>query len=265
MKIFFVRHGITQVNIDNGAPIHNDHPITKHGELQAKETGKYLKKFGKFDLIISSHRLRTIMTAECIAQELNYKKDIILDPLLSEEIGKLCKDNTECLKSDTLLVAIKNNATKLQLSQYDKYQKLIKNTTDPFERFKLAKKERDLIELMNEKTSYEKRIKNAKKFLNKLKNMNYKTVLVVTHGGEISIYQSIITNTFIYMDTKILYTSNNKILCKDIPYYGNYNCCILGVLYEKDIKKFTLVIPMNILHLEKLINISPEYYKKNLI
>ena len=59
MKIFFVRHAVTQNNIDHVPYTHNEHPITEHGKQQAKETGKYLKKFGKFDLIIASPRFRT--------------------------------------------------------------------------------------------------------------------------------------------------------------------------------------------------------------
>ena len=266
MKIFFVRHAITQNNIDGTPYINNDHPITKHGELQAKDTGKYLKTFGKFDLIISSSRLRTIMTAECIAKELNYKKDIVLDELLSEEISELYKDNIELLSSSKKVIEITiNNASKLQMSQYEKYKKLIKNTTDPFEKLKLEKKQYDLIQLVSIRPSYEHRLKKANKFLNKLKSLNYKNVLVVTHSTEIKVFQSIISNTNFYIDNKILYThnNNNKILSNEISYYGNYNCCILGVLFEKDIKKFTIVIPTNILHLVKLIPLHPESYKLN--
>jgi len=257
MKIFFVRHAVTQINIDNTAYINNNHQITKHGKLQALETGKYLKTFGKFDLIISSHRLRTIMTAEIIAKELNYKKEIIFDKLIAEEISKLCKDNPDCLISfEKIIEIIKNNATKSQTDQYNKYKKLIELSKDPFEIFKLKEKQIDLLTEIKGNTSKEILKKKAKKFLNKLKSYNYNNILVVTHGGVINTIQSIITNT----NTNIVYESN-----KDIKYYGNYNCCIMGMLFEKNIKKFTLVIPSNILHLVKLINKSSESYPPKLL
>jgi len=69
MKIFFVRHAQTQANIDNLNYTLDDtlHPITERGKKQATYTGKYLKdSFGKFDLVISSPRLRCIQTAKLI-------------------------------------------------------------------------------------------------------------------------------------------------------------------------------------------------------
>ena len=87
MKIYFVRHGQTQANIENVYYTLDDsiHPLTKRGEKQATHTGKYLDKIEKFDLIISSSKLRCIQTAKLISKEIGYKDDIIINKLITEE------------------------------------------------------------------------------------------------------------------------------------------------------------------------------------
>jgi len=86
MKIFFVRHAQTRNNANKSYPSldDNENYITEIGEDQATRIGKYLKKFGKFDLIISSPRLRAIQTAELIAKQINYNKNIIINNLIAE-------------------------------------------------------------------------------------------------------------------------------------------------------------------------------------
>ena len=86
MKIIFVRHGQTQTNLKGETYSLDDsiNILNKTGELQAIETGKYLNNFYKFDLIISSPKIRAIQTAELIAKQVNYKKKIIKNDLIME-------------------------------------------------------------------------------------------------------------------------------------------------------------------------------------
>lgn len=66
MKIYFVRHGQTDFNIDKGyANSDIDHPLNETGILQAKQTRDQLK--GKsFDVIVSSPLRRAKKTTEII-------------------------------------------------------------------------------------------------------------------------------------------------------------------------------------------------------
>jgi broad specificity phosphatase PhoE len=113
MKIFFVRYGQTLANLEKKSYNTNDelNSITDRGIQQAIHTGKYLKTFDKFDLIISSPLLRCIQTAEIISKEINYKKDIIKNELISEPIegkasGLHFTEKNELLKKNKKLIGI---------------------------------------------------------------------------------------------------------------------------------------------------------------
>ena len=90
MKIYFIRHGETDYNkklISQGQK--RGIPINQTGIIQSKRTGLYLKNHrladGNFDCIYSSPLLRSKQTAEIIADEINYKKEIIYDSRLMEK------------------------------------------------------------------------------------------------------------------------------------------------------------------------------------
>lgn len=87
-EIFIVRHAQTDMNkagkyYDNHTH-EDDVDINETGIQQAITTGKYLKKFKPFDLVIASPRKRTMHTAELIANQIGYKKPIITSELLFE-------------------------------------------------------------------------------------------------------------------------------------------------------------------------------------
>ena len=67
--------------------------------------------------------------------------------------------------------------------------------------------------------------------------------------------QNILTNS-IGADTILINKTNNNPInnTNENKYFGFENCCIMGLLYEKETKNFTIVIPSNNLHLIKLIN-----------
>lgn len=71
MKLYFVRHGITQEH-ENKKSQKPDSPLSKEGERQARLLAKRLKKRGyKFDVVMASPFERARKTAEIICRELD--------------------------------------------------------------------------------------------------------------------------------------------------------------------------------------------------
>lgn len=72
-KLFYVRHGETEMNVAGLLSGRTETPLTEKGIEQAKATGKELKqKLPKMDLIVCSPYERTYETARLIAQEIGY-------------------------------------------------------------------------------------------------------------------------------------------------------------------------------------------------
>ena len=239
MKIFFVRHGQTQANIDKRFYTLDDsiHPITDRGEKQAIHTGKYLNKIGNFDLIISSPRLRCIQTATLISKEIGYKDDIIINKLIMEEnVTKIVS------KQKNPLEIFKKNKKICKI-----YNELIK-TKDPFKLINLQEKhDNQYFKIIHDDYNINSEILNLKKFLNQLKKLNKKSILVVTHGGIIELIQRIITNTE-FTNLNIFSKDNDKYIKSS--YYEEGNTNIMACLLNDG--KFKLVIPSNTLHLADL-------------
>jgi len=81
MKIYFVRHGQTNLNKDRLIQGRLDEPLNKTGIKQAKETGQLLKSLNiDFKRIVSSPLSRALETAHYSAKKLNYKEEIIILP-----------------------------------------------------------------------------------------------------------------------------------------------------------------------------------------
>ena len=232
MKIFFVRHGQTQVNIDNKDYTLDDsiHPLTERGKKQATHTGKYLNKVGNFDLIISSPRLRCIQTATLISKEIGYKDDIIINKLIMEKASE--KNRKEILNKNKKFCKINNELIK---------------TKDPFELINLQEKHDNQFFKIIYDYDINSEILNLKKFLNQLKKLNKKSILVVTHGGIIELIQQIITNTE-FTNLNIFSKDNDKYI--KAKQYEDGNTKIMACLLNDG--KFKLVIPSNTLHLADL-------------
>ena len=242
MKVFFVRHGQTQANVEKR--LHKDikEPLTDKGILQAKKAGEYLKQFGKFDLVISSPATRSIMTAENIMKEIDYNKKIKVDDLILEEITP----NYAELNHDEIKIIEKNNIELQKILTY--YYKI----TDPFERLEKYNKIKDTtIKLAMGGESHTKQLNKHKTFLSKLKKLNKKCILVVGHGGTIQFMTRIITNT--YFDEKNpIDIIDRKTREKCISYINDLNnTSIMGCLIKNN--KATLVIPPNTKHLDSLL------------
>lgn len=85
-KIYFVRHGESELNKTNAWAGTIDTPLTSLGHKQARATGKALKEKGLiFDVIVASPLVRAHETAKHVAREIGHdEKKIILDPMLVE-------------------------------------------------------------------------------------------------------------------------------------------------------------------------------------
>ena len=129
------------------------------------------------------------------------------------------------------------------IKKYSKiYNELIK-TKDPFELINLQEKLWTQIYKIMYDYDIDKYIKDLKKFLNQLKKLNKKSILVVAHGGTIDIIQQIITNT--EFANLITWYKNIK-----YSHYEDGNTNIMACLLNDG--KFKLVIPSNTLHLADL-------------
>ena len=83
MKIFTVRHGQTNWNIERRLQGHTDTPLNAEGLAQAEKVAKRLSS-EKVDAIYTSDLSRAFKTAEAINQHHNAK--IITPPLLGQNL-----------------------------------------------------------------------------------------------------------------------------------------------------------------------------------
>lgn len=84
IHFYFVRHGLSQLNIEGKFAGHTDTPLVDKGKKQAKSTGKNAQKLG-IEYIISSPLIRAYDTAKLIAKEIKYPESKIeVNPLFIE-------------------------------------------------------------------------------------------------------------------------------------------------------------------------------------
>ena len=237
MKVFFIRHGQTLCNVNKTLYIDNTESITEEGIKQATLAGKYLKQFGKFDLVISSPATRCIQTAKVINKEINYKNEIVLNNLIKEFQRNI---------TPTIQKNIDNKTSK-----FNKLVNEYLTISNPFDKFDFIEKNGDTILISQ---GYESTIdftKKHKKFINQLKKLNKKCILVVGHGGTLIGLTKIITNQQINL-------ANHDILISSPEYRNNctpamtnkfdYSNTSITAWYIKD-NKINLIIPPNTLHL----------------
>lgn len=96
MKLYVIRHGETDVNIENKINALNDDDLNENGIKQAKEVAKTVQKID-YDFIIASPLTRTKHTAKLLNAK---NKEIILDNRLMErDAGQFTKkslDEIDC-------------------------------------------------------------------------------------------------------------------------------------------------------------------------
>jgi uncharacterized phosphatase len=83
-KLYFIRHGLSEMNKTGHFAGTIDTPLTEEGRAQAKKAANHAKDLN-IDLIVSSPLSRARETAEIIAQEIGYpKENIIYSDLIIE-------------------------------------------------------------------------------------------------------------------------------------------------------------------------------------
>lgn len=82
--LYFVRHGLSQLNAEGRVAGHTDTPLTLKGKQQATKAGQSAKNL-EIEHIISSPLSRAYDTAKIIAEEIGYPTDKIeINPLFIE-------------------------------------------------------------------------------------------------------------------------------------------------------------------------------------
>lgn len=91
-RVFFVRHGLSQSNVDGRYSGHIETPLTTRGRGQAVEAGKWARDNGLvFDIVLSSPLSRAHDTAKHISSEVRYNHDdiVLIDALKERHFGAL--------------------------------------------------------------------------------------------------------------------------------------------------------------------------------
>lgn len=225
-EIYFIRHGETDWNkkgLLQGSQ--NDVELNENGEEQSKLTGYYLKdhrlKDVPFDLVLSSPLKRTKKTAEIICDQIKYDHSKIeyMDELKERDQGFIAvgKSNKE-MKMDKF---------------YDKYFEALDKFNSIIDPIEQKDQHHKMEKIFNENYEYEtdeQMILRLTKVIDFLKTTKHKKILIISHGGAISIINSLILNV-----TELV----------KINKYAN-NCHITYYRYIND--KFRLIMPPNTLH-----------------
>ncbi len=86
MELYLLRHGQTDWNRENRMQGRKDMPLNEEGMEQMRQVGKFLREKGhRIDLMVTSPLIRARGSAEIIADEIDYDRDVIInEPLFVE-------------------------------------------------------------------------------------------------------------------------------------------------------------------------------------
>lgn len=89
-KLFFIRHGLSKLNVEGLYAGRTETPLVEEGRLQAKKASKLVKEH-RIDLIVSSPLSRSLETAQIVAREIGYplNKIVVDNRLIERDFGKL--------------------------------------------------------------------------------------------------------------------------------------------------------------------------------
>ena len=120
-RLFFIRHGLSKLNIDGLYAGRTETPLVEKGRLQAKKAGKLAKEHN-IDLIVTSPLSRSVETAQIVAAEIGYPSDKIVvdDRLIERDFGKL--ESQPWSSSHTYKYQVEHGA--------ESNEKLLKRTRD---------------------------------------------------------------------------------------------------------------------------------------
>ncbi|MEO0151214.1 MAG: histidine phosphatase family protein [candidate division WOR-3 bacterium] len=150
MKIYLVRHGQTDYNVNDLLQGWTDNELNENGINQAFELSQKLKN-EKFDIIFSSDLKRAIQTAQIINENNKFKTNLISDKRLREQY----MGDWEGKKYSMLV------------QEYKEF--FIKVKENPFY-FNPPNGEK-----------FEDVVNRVKSFLNELEKQNYEKILIVGH------------------------------------------------------------------------------------
>jgi broad specificity phosphatase PhoE len=248
MQIIFVRHGQSTENVASEEEKSYDPKnikLTERGKEQAKITGTYIGDIygNDFDIIYCSPLKRCVETCNIICNEMKYNGKIIKNKKIRE------------IYSGTKVEGLSREENK---NFIEKNKKLIESgkkmneEQNFYKKIKLAKEHFDERDNYIEGYTISEAYKNLKKFINKLKKLNHKKILVVTHNGVIFAISQIISKINQYnIDTFIgFFPQSNFLFPAYIQHIENANCCIYGLKLEN--KRFEVIIPPNNLHLKDM-------------
>lgn len=155
MKLYFVRHGKTEWNLEGrfqGAK--GDSPLLDESIEELKELGHYLKNV-KFDAVFSSDLKRARKTAQIIMAENEHPREIILTSDLREwQLGKL-----------------EGNKINIMQSIYPKQMTAFRHNLANFNA------------TMFEAESVYQTTKRVRDFVRSLEKHSYENVLLIGHGA----------------------------------------------------------------------------------
>lgn len=214
MSFQSVQTNENSLGIRQGSEI--DSELNELGRIQAKKTGKYLKKYrmkdNKFDCIISSPMKRAVETAKIIRKEIKYPKKIeILDELIELRRGKM----SGLAENDKYRQKIEKEIKKKQKKIGDPIEYMYEFDMDKY----LNKKFNVGIETKSEMNA------RSKKIMDFIESKKCNKILVVSHAG---IIMNTIKNIFNLNYTPIGNLSNGK------------NCWISYIQRDDGIYKFYL-------------------------
>lgn len=89
-KLYFIRHGLSELNVQGRYAGHTDSPLVDKGRQQAQKAGRDSSGLD-IDLIVSSPLSRALETAQIVAEIIGYPKDniVIDDRLIERHFGSL--------------------------------------------------------------------------------------------------------------------------------------------------------------------------------
>lgn len=234
-RIYIIKHGETDYNTNKDKNHTISQPKTSelnnNGKTQSIDTGIYLKNRDPIDIIISSPTLRSKQTAELIAKQIGYKlNDIIYENKLEE-------------------INVNKKYENLKISEFDQLKYKDESVTNFFKFHERKSKITNPIEYNEYVIKYESDKKNdvyedpklvstrIQEFIEGLKNLPSKNILIITHGGIIKWFNKILMNNIGYdeFNGKLI---NNK-----------SNCAITSYLYQEN--TFYLVSAQSNYHLKK--------------
>lgn len=83
-RLYFIRHGLSEMNVSRLIAGHTESPLTPLGRKQARQAGESAKDLA-IDLMVSSPQSRAVETAKIVAKQIGYSPSKILyNELLKE-------------------------------------------------------------------------------------------------------------------------------------------------------------------------------------